>query len=72
MDRQVSYQLCVHVYVCVCVGYKNTDLQYVLCRMVNLAHDVDLSQDTLLRRCAQHFKSSGHVSTIIILHFVYI
>ena len=56
-----SYQL----YVCVCVGYKSTDLQYVLCRIVNLAHDVDLSQDTLLRRCAQHFKSSGHVSTIL-------
>ncbi|CAI8013338.1 Intraflagellar transport protein 122 homolog, partial [Geodia barretti] len=29
-------------------------------RMVNLAHDVDISQEPLLRLCARHLKSSGH------------
>ena len=29
--------------------------------MVNLAHDVDISQEPLLRLCARHLKSSGHV-----------
>ena len=44
-----------HVYVItsVCV------MEY---RIVNLAHDVDLSQDTLLHTCARHLKTSGHVS----------
>ncbi|CAI8031945.1 Intraflagellar transport protein 122 homolog [Geodia barretti] len=31
-------------------------------RMVNLAHDVDISQEPLLRLCARHLKSSGHYS----------
>ena len=34
-------------------------------RIVNLAHDVDLSQDSLLRKCAHLLKTSGHVSPII-------
>jgi intraflagellar transport protein 122 len=29
-------------------------------RIVNLAHDVDISQDALLRSCAHHLKSSRH------------
>ena len=36
-------------------------------RIVNLAHDVDLSQDSFLRKCAHLFKTSGHVSPIISL-----
>ena len=47
--------MCIYIYVC------------ALNRIVNLAHDVDISQDTLLHTCARHLKTSGHVS---ILHCV--
>lgn len=32
-------------------------------RIVNLAHDVDVSQNALLHTCARHLKATGHVSS---------
>ena len=50
--------------------------QYVtavgLYRIVNLAHDVDVSQNALLHTCARHLKATGHVSISLSLQWLYV